>query len=233
MISDYNSLVKQRDAYLIKAGPNNSSLKSLERQLDNYLNNIIVSIDNYLKKLDVSINNISTKENEFQSFYKKVPENEKILRSIERELNIKEALFLLLLQKKEEASINLAVVKPSIKIIDNSLSSSVPVSPNSQYLILSFLILGLAIPAIFLYLWFLFDNKVHTKGQLESLINEKIPVIAEIPYIIEKSQLNILNSSLSRSPLAESVRMIIANLKFNFEFSFEKRKCCDVGNFVY
>ena len=53
----------------------------------------------------------------------------KILRSIERELEIKESLFLLLLQR-EEASINFAVIKPSIKVIDSARTSLIPVSPN-------------------------------------------------------------------------------------------------------
>ena len=66
---------------------------------------------------------LELKEREFESFYRSIPEIEKVLRSIDRELEIKEALFLLLLQKREEASINLAVVKPSIKVIDVARSS--------------------------------------------------------------------------------------------------------------
>ena len=41
-----------------------------------------------------------------------------------------------------------------------------------------------------------------------------IPVIEEIPFIFEKESLNKIVNNLSRNPLAESIRIILANLKF-------------------
>ena len=73
---------------------------------------------------------MESKKNEFGNIYSSIPENEKILRSIERELEIKESLFLLLLQKKEEAAINYAVVNPSIKVVDYAMSSEIPSFPH-------------------------------------------------------------------------------------------------------
>ena len=65
--------------------------------------------------------------------YNKVPENEKTLRSIERELSIKEAfVFIAASKKREEAAINLAVVKPSIKVIDYAITNYLTRSPNPR-----------------------------------------------------------------------------------------------------
>ena len=49
IIRDYNILVKQRDRFMVSAGPNNSYLVNLEKQLISYLNSIQKSIDNYSK----------------------------------------------------------------------------------------------------------------------------------------------------------------------------------------
>ena len=95
---------------------------------------------------------------EFTSVYKEIPKNEQILRSIDRELQIKEALFLLRLQKKEEASINFAVVRPSIKIIDSAMVNPVPVSPDLYSNLFISILLGLAFPFIVITIMDILDK---------------------------------------------------------------------------
>ena len=137
----------------------------------------------------------------------------KILRSIERELEVKEALFLLLLQKREEAAINYAVVKPSIKIIDSARTSLGSKSPNTMLFFISFAILGFIVPFAFLNIKFFLDTKIHTRKQLGNLVSN-IPIIGEIPHIENQKSLEKIVTADSRDTVAESIRMVIANLNF-------------------
>ena len=214
IIIEYNKIVTQRNRYLTEAGKNNILVKSLQSQLDNLILNISTSIKNYLNSLEITVDNLKTKELEFENVYSKVPENEKTLRSIERELSIKEALYLLLLQKREEAAINLAVVKPTIKVIDYPISTNLPISPNKRLTYLVAIALSISIYISFLYLWFFFDNKVHNKDKLAKRLNENIPIIAEIPYLRNKDDISYDSTDSVRSVLSESIRMLISNLKF-------------------
>ncbi len=214
IIIEYNKIVTQRNRYLSEAGKNNILVKSLQSQLDNLILNISTSIKNYLNSLEITVDNLKTKELEFENVYSKVPENEKTLRSIERELSIKEALYLLLLQKREEAAINLAVVKPTIKVIDYPISTNLPISPNKRLIYLVAIASSISIYFLFLYLWFFFDNKVHNKDKLVKRLNDNIPIIAEIPYLRNKDDISYDSTDSVRSVLSESIRMLISNLKF-------------------
>ena len=213
LVGEFNLLLKERDRYLISAGPNNALIKNIEKQLSDYKNSISLSIDKFEKTLELNIKNLVAKEEEFANKFRNVPENEKILRAINRELEIKESLFLLLLQKREEASINFAVVKPSIKIIDNARSSNIAIFPKADRTLIVFSVLGIFIPFIILNIWFSFDNKVHTKKQILKKIN--IPIIGEIPYSTNQDEVKKIIEPSSRFPIAESIRMTIANLKLS------------------
>ena len=212
LITEYNLLIKQRDKFLISAGINNPYVKNLEKNISDISDNIINSIKNYEKRLDLVIENLNIKENEYANIYQSIPENEKILRSIERELEIKESLFLLLLQKKEEAAINFAVVKPSIKIIDHARSLEYPVSPNKILIFLGALFIGFILPFLFLYISFLYDTKIHNRNDISDRLN--IPIIGEVPFLDDDKKTKIISDANSRDPLSESIRMIIANLNF-------------------
>lgn len=213
LISEYNLAVNERQRFLSSVGANNIVIKNAENQIRDLKNNILISLENYEKKLEKSISNLENKEKEYELLNRNLPEKEKILRSIERELEVKESLFLLLLQKREEAAINFAVIKPSIKIIDNPQVSLQPVSPNILLVLLGSVITSLLFPFFVLYFKFFFDNKIHTRLDLQKNIDD-IPIIGEVPFIEDKNNLKMFGKESLRSSLAESVRMILANLNF-------------------
>lgn len=214
LISDYNTLIKNRNKFLLSAGLKNTYVKSLEKEINDISNNVIYSIENYLSSLNKTIKNIENKEKEFELINSSLPEKEKILRKIERELEVKEALFLLLLQKREEAAINYAVIKPSIKIIDLPRNSYSPVKPNKAFILLGSFLFGFISLSSILYLKFFFDDKIHTKKHILDYLD--IPILAEIPHSESNIRDNIV-SSTSRNIIAEGIRMITANLNFVLE----------------
>ena len=212
MINGYNVMVSDRNRYLNEAGSNNFLVKSLEPQLDDIIQNLSISLNNFISSTDLKLENLKLKESEFDFEYNRVPENEKTLRSIERELSIKEALYLLLLQKREEASINLAVVKPTIKIIDYAITDYSSKKPNSLNIYFTSIIIAIFIYFAFLYVWFFMDNKIHNKDQLTNLIDNNIPIIGEIPFIKDIDSLK--DNQSKRSVISESIRMLLSNLRF-------------------
>ena len=225
LIIEYNKIFKEVEEYKIIAGPNNVYLNNLSTQLENSFNNLLKSAANYKLKLEKIVDNLKSKEDEYTEMYSSIPENEKILRSIERELEIKEKLFLLLLQKKEEAAINLAVVKPSIKVIDYGRFPKFPISPVKRNIYFGSLLVGLLLPFLIMSLIFFLDNKIHTKSQLSQLLPD-LPIVAEIPFIKNKDLFSLLssNTKTSRDPLTESFRMLVANLNYTIFKGEEKSK---------
>ena len=120
-------------------------------------------------------------------------------------------MFLLLLQKREEASINFAVVKPTIKVIDYPIADENIKFPDPKVIYVVSLFLSIFLPFIIIYFNFLLDNKIHNKDQLRKALNNDITILGEIPFI---SDMNAEKLKSSRSVISESMRIVNSNLKF-------------------
>ena len=145
-----------------------------------------------------------------------------MLKNIVRQQKIKESLYLLLLQKREEAAINLAITEPSIKVVEYALTSSSPISPKKNIVYAGALLAGLLLPFGFLYLMFMLDTKVHTREDIEK-VTTNIPILAEIPEIKKKGSLLFTNPNAT-SVLAESFRILSANVDYVLPKSDDKAR---------
>lgn len=210
LIKQYNEIVLQSQKIIKSAGENHPRVEQLISMQNNLKENIKFSLKAYQSVLAARIQEIDRVKMKQEFQYGALPFQEKTIRAIERQQKIKETLYLLLLQKREEASINLAIVNPSIKIVDPALENKTPLSPKRSVTFTLALALGFLIPFGLLFVYYLFDTKIHTRENIESQL-DGISIIAEVPNIPEGEKFVKAND---RSVLSEAFRILIANLNF-------------------
>lgn len=210
-IASYNQLVSERDRLLENSTNANPLVIDATRQINSMRSAVLQSLQKSRSALEISKSAIDSEQNRLSGRISKIPVQEKLFRSIERQQNIKEQLYLLLLQKREEAAISLAIAAPKARIVDDALTDPTPVSPKKMIIFLGALISGLLIPFIVIYLIELFNNKIQSKSDLEKL-SAGTTIIGELPSLEKGGQELVGINDLS--PLAEAFRILITNINF-------------------
>jgi capsular exopolysaccharide synthesis family protein len=141
----------------------------------------------------------------------RIPGQERQVRGIERQQNIKESLYLFLLQKREENTLELSVTGPKAKIVDSASSSGGSITPSPKIVLGIAMILGLLLPFTIIRSKELLNDKIMAREDLEKLNND-IPIVGELPSIGKKAAELITGND--RSVLAEAFRILSANLHF-------------------
>lgn len=226
LIQQYNAAVLEWDKLRNSGGENNPTVKFKQSTMSDLRANITRSLRSFSQQLEGSKVSLEKRNQRFAGSVARIPQKEKLLREIDRQQTIKESLYLLLLQKREEAAINLAITEPSIKVVDYALSSSSPISPKPNVAYAAAILAGLLIPFAILYLIFMLDTKIHGKEDILKL-NNKIPIIAEIPDISKKEN-RIFEDPNARTVLAESFRILSSNVNYLLPVNEEKK-----GQIIY
>jgi len=209
----YNQLVAERNRLLESSSNLNPVVQNLDKELNTLKSSLLSSLNNTTGNLELQINSLARQQSRINSRIYSAPGNERELRDITRKLETTESLYLYLLEKREEAQIAFASASPPSSIVDAAYStSSAPVAPNKMINYVAALFLGFVLPFMFIYVSGLLDNTLNSKQDLESVIGNNIPVIAELPKIGKKDRKIVKKDD--RSVLAESLRILRTNLNY-------------------
>jgi len=210
LMQEYNMALLERMKVMRTTNDQNPVIMQMEQQLKQLRSSIIVSIGSLKDGLKIAKRDVLGKNAQFSSKIKDVPTQERQFIEIKRQQEIKEKLYLFLLQKREENAMSLASTIPSAKTVDAAFTSVLPVAPRRMIIFLLSLILGVVLPVVVIYISDILNNKITDKSELKKLL--KVPFLGSIGF--NKDYDRIVVREGKTSPIVEMFRLIRTNMQF-------------------
>lgn len=215
----YNELILERNKLVKNSSEKNPAVQNLSNRLSSLKSSLVQSLKNQTTVLNYEVRSLKSQDAKLSGKLGELPRFEREFRNMQRQQQIKESLYLYLLQKREETAIALAVNDSNIKVIDAAYCNGKIVSPSKKMILLGAFFIGILLPFLFFYFRLLLDVKVRSKKDLEKL---DLPVLCELP--VYKSQTKLLIHHNSTTEITEAFRTLRTNLTFLLNKSKSKAK---------
>jgi len=181
-IAEYNALQLRRNNLAANSNERNPRIVDLDHSLAAMRNAIVTSIDNLVVSLDTRKRELERSEQRTTARIAANPDQAKYLQTVGRQQKVKEAIYLFLLQKREENELSQAFTAYNIRILTPPMGNLTPVAPRKKRILLTALCLGLFLPLVVLYMRESMNTTVRSRKDLERLT---VPFISEIPLHTE------------------------------------------------
>lgn len=223
-ISEYNNLQLQRNNLVANSSERNPLVVDMDESLRSMRRSIVSSVDNLITTLNTQIHSLEKSDQRATEHIAANPSQAKYLLSVERQQKVKEALYLFLLQKREENELSQAFTAYNTRVITPPTGSMVPTAPQKKNILLIAFVIGLIIPVVIILLKEMMNTKVRGKKDLENLT---VPFIGEIPLygkvrrsglfgkkVAPLTESKIVVKEGSRDVVNEAFRVLRTNLEF-------------------
>ncbi len=219
-IANYNTAQLRRNDLVANSSEKNPLVVDMDQSLENMRHAIITSIDNHITTLNTQLRSLQQSEQQTTARIAANPTQGKYLLSVERQQKVKEALYLFLLQKREENELSQAFTAYNTRVITPPSGSMIPTAPVKRNIALISFVLGILIPVAIIFIRENMNTKVRGRKDLESL---SLPFAGEIPLAVSgkgKGKKKVHNAKTiairqgSRDIVNEAFRVLRTNLEF-------------------
>lgn len=210
LLGSLTKLETESQKIILTTNEENPLLKIYTKQIADIKKTIIQNVGMMKNNLLISRQSLNKIVAGFEGQIKQIPKTERELIDIQRQQNIKEKLYLYLLQKQEETSIALASTVSDNRIIDMAKASDKPIAPVKRNVAIIAFIIGLIVPAGIISLLDYFNDTVMSREQIEAVTSS--PIIGTVGKSATKDIIAI--NEKAKSAISEEFRAIRTNLQY-------------------
>lgn len=210
LLDSYNSLNLERERLLLAYTPDNPFVTNIDIRIASVKQNILEYIRTSRENLEVSKKEIERNTGRLRGNIKEVPAQERQFLDLSRQQQLKQELYLYLLQKREETAVANTSNIAGIRVIDPPKAEAVPFSPKRSFILAAAFLFALIIPVGFVYVQDILNTKVQGRRDIEK--RTQVPIIGEFTH--NTSGTDLIEFKSSRSALAEQFRALRTNLQF-------------------
>ena len=211
LLEKYNAYITERERLLNFAMPDAPVLKRQEEQIASFRMNIRKNIKGLMYALDKEKDEFTGLSSKYTSDVRDISRRERELEDLERTKNIKAELYITLLAQKEGVELTVAITAPSATVLEDPLSSDVPVSPNKFMIYILCLIGGFLFPFLVIAVREMMNFRLSQENEVNRF--SEAPVIISLPFV-KKMKENVLVTPNTTAPVVECFRLLRTNLQF-------------------
>lgn len=222
LITEYNTVQLKRNNLITNSSDQNPLIADLDQSLASMRTSIVSSIDNLVMSLDTQRDELLRNERRTTAKIAVNPDQTKYLQTVGRQQKVKEALYLFLLQKREENELSQAFTPYNMRILTPPMGNLEPVAPRKKKILAVAFLLGLMFPAGCILLR---ENMNTTVRGRKDIARLAVPFIGEIPLDTsgkkkrllrkqEEDEKRIVVKEGSRNVMNEAFRVLRTNMEF-------------------
>ncbi|MDR1725045.1 MAG: polysaccharide biosynthesis tyrosine autokinase [Bacteroidales bacterium] len=208
------SLIKvhgQRKKMLVKSSSSNPQVQKLDVEISTIQSQIKENVKNIKQVSQITLNNLKRQEAYYNVEANKLPESQRQQINIERQFRFTEGIYTYLYQKRADAQIAAKSAVPDHKIIDKAREAEKVYPRTTTNFLISFLV-GLLLPAIYIFMKMNLKTTIDSKDDLDKVIHNA-SVLGYIPLLPDEANKMVVFDK-PKSQVAESFRAVRTNIKY-------------------
>ncbi|WP_239010770.1 GumC family protein [Bacteroides fragilis] len=215
LINEYNKELLERERLLNTMKPDNPTIVNQNINITALRKNILSSVTGVKEGLEIARKDIIRKTNYFNSRIGNMPKQEREFNNIDRQQQIKANLYLMLLERREQATISLAATINKARVIDAPLTADAPIAPKSPMIYAGSLFMACIMTIALILFKDMFRTKISSISEVEAI---QLPIVGTIP--LDKEQIGVTEGK--NGLMEESFHRLRSNLRFLTEKGDEK-----------
>lgn len=209
LIAQHNDLVNQRRDFLKSMSDKAPQVQRLTETIKELHPTLKTAMKRDRQSILMKRSNVEREYGRYMGKVGSAPQQERVLTEIGRQREIKQGVYLIMLQKREETAMELANVTDKGKFVDYPQLVKASAKPKKKIILLAAMFLGLFLPVFILYFRQMFNKKIETPSDLEQL--SKASLIGEIPFADQDESIRTLRTNLLRSLTPDQKVLMIAS----------------------